>query len=182
MTHSPSSTTIPAYTVVPLRFTTGSLSPVSDAWFTMTSPPRTTPSTGITPPICTVTVSPSRTWETGSKCSSPSSPRTQARSTLRLIVRASESTLRLCVHSSSSSPTSSRNMTEPAVPKSPRAMDMPMLSASSISTFILPRRSQCSPWRINGAACQRQRAIFSGLGKSRELTALRMHMLTSFSS
>jgi len=38
---SPSSTTVPAYTKPPPDFLTGTDSPVSDAWFTIASPPVT---------------------------------------------------------------------------------------------------------------------------------------------
>ena len=55
----PSSTTVPANTVMPSRFATGSGSPVIDDSFTVASPDTTTPSTGITLPVCTLMLSPS---------------------------------------------------------------------------------------------------------------------------
>ena len=140
-THSPSSTTVPAYTVEPGRRATGMDSPVRDAWLTMTSPSSITLSSGIMPPICTAMRSPGRTLLRGS-CTSPSSVLTQTRSMFRDMLRARSSTDFLWVHSSSSSPSPSRNITEPAVPKSPRAMEMPTDRPSSSSTCSCRRHRQ----------------------------------------
>ena len=61
----PSSTTVPANTVIPSRLATGRGSPVIDASFTVASPDTTTPSTGITLPVCTLILSPSESSEIG---------------------------------------------------------------------------------------------------------------------
>ena len=125
--------TVPAKTFAPGRLMTGTDSPVSEAWLTATSPETISPSNGITLPVRTTMRSPEAICDSGTETSVPSFW-SHTRLTPSDMVRARSSTDFLCVHSSSSSPSWSRNMTEPAVPKSRRAMDTPMDRASSTST------------------------------------------------
>ena len=122
-THSPSSTTVPAYTAPPGVLATGTDSPVREAWLTVTSPSATTPSRGMTPPARASTRSPGFTWPMGTS-TSPASVFSHTRSTWRDRLSARSATDFFRVQSSSSSPISSRNMTIPAVPKSRRQAEM----------------------------------------------------------
>ena len=119
-------------------------SPVSDAWLTITSPSSMVLSKGIRPPMRTAMRSPVLTWFKGTR-TSPDGVLSQTRSMFRDIQRARSSTDFLCVHSSSSSPSSSRNITEPAVAKSRRTMEIPMDSPSSSSTRSFPRSRHRTP-------------------------------------
>ena len=85
--------------------------------------------------------------------------RSQTRSTFSDMHRARSATDFFLVHSSSSSPTSSRNMTIPAVPKSLLQAEMEIDRASSSSTLMRRRSRQRSPLRTKGIMCQRMRAI-----------------------
>ena len=133
MVISPSSRAVPAYTYMPFSFFTGRDSPVMDAWLIMASPDSTTPSRGITVPTCTTTRSPSFMDERGTS-TSESAVFCHTLLILRDMLRARSPTDFLWVHSSKSSPTPRRNMTEPAVSKSRRSRDTPMAVASSTST------------------------------------------------
>ena len=139
------------------------------------------PSIGMIPPARTTTASPGWIWDTGTSVS-PCPVRIQTRSTCNDIHRARSSTDFFRVHSSSSSPTSSRNITMPAVPKSPRQAEMEMDRASSSSTFMRRRNRQPSPLRTKGSMCQRMRAIRRGAGRNSALAALQRTFPTSFSS
>ena len=146
MVSAPSSSTVPAYTAEPGPFFTGTLSPVSDAWFTMASPSATTPSSGIMAPTSIRMQAPCCTLRTGIS-TSPCGVFTHTFSTFRAMLLARSATERLCVHSSISSPMPSRNITEEAVEKSRRASDTVMAAASSTGTSSLPRRRQRRPAR-----------------------------------
>ena len=148
---------------------------------TVTSPSRTRPSTGMIPPTRTTTASPGWIWDTGTS-TSPWAVRSQTRSTFKDIHRARSATDFFRVHSSSSSPTSSRNMTVPAVSKSPRNAEMEMDRASSSSTLTRRRSRQRSPLRTKGIMCQSMRAIRNGGGRNRVQAALHTTFATSFSS
>ena len=160
---------------------TGKDSPVKGAWLTITSPSVTMPSTGMTPPIRTTIRSPGRIWDTGVN-TSPAGVLNQTRSTFRDIHCAKSCTDFFLVHSSRSSPSSSRNITEPAVAKSRRIMEREIETASSSSTFILPCFKQRSPLRRKGTACHSTRAIRRGAGKNSVLTSFNAAFPTSFSS
>ena len=128
-----------------------------------------------------MTASPGWTWETGTS-TSPCSVRSQTRSILSDIQRARSSIDFFRVHSSSSSPTSSRNITAPAVPKSPRQAEIEIDRASSRSTFILRRNRQRNPRLTKGTICQRIRAILKGGGKNSVQAAFSIILPTNFSS
>ena len=144
---SPSSRTVPAYTYPPSVFLTGLDSPVSVAWLTMPSPLTTSPSNGMTLPIWTTMRSFCSTLDAGISTSVPSL-RSQTLSMLSDMLLARSSTDFLCVHSSSSSPISSRNITEPAVAKSPRNTDTPIAVPSRTGTSILPLHNVLMPFHI----------------------------------
>ena len=144
MTASPSSTTVPAYTEFPSTFLTGTDSPVREAWFTIASPSAIKPSNGTTFPICTTTISPAWILSASTNTSVPSL-RSHTLPVFRDMVRARSSTDFLWVHSSSSSPIPSRNITEPAVEKSPRKMETPIAVASRTGTSILRFQSVLTP-------------------------------------
>ena len=148
---------------------------------TVISPSSTRPSKGMMPPARTITASPGWTREMGTS-TSPCAVRSQTRSTLRDMERARSSTDFFRVHSSSSSPTSSRNITIPAVLKSLRQAEIEMDSASRSSTLMVRCRRQRSPRPIKGIICQRIRAIRKGGGRNRVLAALQRILPTSFSS
>ena len=111
----------------------------------MASPSSTAPSKGITFPMWITTRSSSRICdaETRSSCS-PIFCHTLL--TFRDMVRARSSTDFLCVHSSRSSPTPSRNMTEEAVSISPRNTETPIAAASRTGTSIFPFTSVSTPF------------------------------------
>ena len=135
----------------------------------------------MTPPARTTTASPGRICETGTR-TSPCPVRTHTRSTLSDIQRARSATDFFRVHSSSSSPTSNKNITIPAVPKSFRQTEMETDRASSSSTFICLWRRQPSPRFTNGIICHRIRAIRRGDGRNSVLAALYRIFPASFSS
>ena len=148
---------------------------------TVTSPSSTSPSTGTMPPARTTTASPGWIWDTGTS-TSPWAVRSQTRSTFSDMHRARSATDFFLVHSSSSSPTSSRNMTIPAVPKSLLQAEMEIDRASSSSTLMRRRSRQRSPRRTKGIMCQSMRAIRNGGGRNRVQAALHTTLVTSFSS
>ena len=141
---SPSSMAVPAYTYMPSSFFTGTDSPVRLAWFTMASPDTTTPSSGITFPICTVTISFSRILERGTSTSVPSTF-CHTLVILRDILLARSPSDFLWVHSSKSSPIPKRNITEPAVSKSLLTMETIIAVASRTSTSKAPFNRQRIP-------------------------------------
>ena len=142
---SPSSTTVPAYAVLSSVLRIGTDSPVKDAWLTIASPFVTTPSNGMTLPICTTISSPASIWVVGTKTSCPSLT-IHTLLTFKDIVLARSSTDFLWVHSSSSSPMPSMNMIEPAVLKSLLKSDTPIAVASNTGTSIFPAASVLSPF------------------------------------
>ena len=81
---------------------------------TQASPERTLPSRGITLPVWTQMVSPAFTWVMGTS-TSVSDLFSHTRSTFKDIQRARSPRDFFRVHSSSSSPSRSKNMTEAAV-------------------------------------------------------------------
>ena len=119
----------------------------------MASPSITVPSSGIMLPERTTISSPGWTFVSGSSTSVPWL-RTQTLSTFSAMLRARSSRLFLRVHSSSREPRFSRNMTEPAVLKSPRSTETPMLSASSTSTSSLRWNRHLAPFHTK--AMERQ--------------------------
>ena len=147
----------------------------------MASPSVTFPSSGIIPPVATLIVSPARTSLTGTS-TSPSAVCSQTLSTFSAMLRARSATDFLCVHSSSVSPTPSRNMMEPAVAKSPRSIDTAMAVASSTGTCIRPRIRQPRPAFMYRRERSSVIAVRSGTGRRSLLTQRRMTELTSFSS
>ena len=147
----------------------------------MISPHSIVPSSGTTFPICTATQSPLCTRLTGTS-TSPSGVLSQTRSMLSDMHRARSSTDFLCVHSSKSSPSPSRNITEPAVPKSPRSMEIPIESASSSSTCSFRRHRQRRPLSRYGTLRATVKAMRSGAGKNTDRTSRNTAMLTSLSS
>ena len=149
----PSSITVPAYTDAPSAFLTAVASPVSDAWLTSASPSATTPSNGMTLPICTTTCSPVSISSTDTRTSVPSTFfHAFVTCKDRLLARLSIDFL--CVHSSSSSPKPSRNMIEPAVSVSFLKTDTAIAVASSTGTSIFPFRSVFTPSFIYFSDCQ----------------------------
>ena len=178
--HSPSSTTVPAYTALPGRLATGTDSPVRDAWLMVASPWATTPSRGMTPPARTTTWSPGLIWPMGVS-TSPAGVFSHTRSTWRDRLSAKSATDFFRVQSSSNSPISSRNMTVPAVPKSRRKAEIPMERASSNSTLIRRRPRHRSPLERKGIMCQTTRAMRRGVGKNSVETPFISTLPTSFS-
>ena len=104
---------------------------------TIASPPQTTPSKGITLPIWTRILSPTFTSAMLIFTSSPPSVTSHTFVVCKDMLRARSSTDFLWVHSSNSSPISSKNIMEPAVVKSLRSTDTPIAVASSTGTSIL---------------------------------------------
>ena len=143
--HSPSSTTVPAYTYPPYSLCTGRLSPVIDAWFTVISPEITLPSRGIILPVLTMNSSPICIWLTGTSTSLPSAVFFHTLSTLRDMAPARSATDFLRVQSSIISPILRRNIMDEAVPKSPLMRDTAIAVASSTGTSILLSARHLSP-------------------------------------
>ena len=147
----------------PTVFRIGMDSPVMEAWFTIASPAESFPSSGIIFPVRTTISDPVFTSLIGRRSSCPFTT-TQTLSTFKDMVRARSSTDFLCVHSSSVSPIESRNMTEEAVPKSPRSIELVIATASRSGTSIFPRRRQPMPRRRKGTDLMSESAILRGAG------------------
>ena len=179
--HSPSSSTVPAYTVAPGPFALGTGSPVRDASFMLTSPSSMVPSKGIMPPMRTTIRSSSLIFPMGTS-TSPSSVQSHTLSIFKDMLLARSLADFLWVHSSKSSPSLNRNITDPAVLWSPLMMEMPMESPSSISTCIFRLNTHLRPLITYGTALRVCHAAFTAGGKTTALTALMATMFTSFSS
>ena len=147
---------------------------------TMASPDSTIPSTGITLPIWTATRSPTRILEIGTKVSVPSS-HCQTFSIFKDILPARSLTDFLWVHSSRISPIPSRNVTELAVPKSRRSMEIPMAAASRTSTASFPLKAHLAPRNRNGTAVQAVWAARTGKGRNSRVNSFTKIFPTSFS-
>ena len=146
----------------------------------MTSPSAKIPSIGIMLPVRITILSPGRISDTAVRISD-SGVFSHTRSTFRAIQRARSSIDFFLVHSSNSSPSSSRNMTVPAVPKSLRNTEIPMDNASSTSTFSFPLQRQWIPLFKKGSICHTIRAICNGFGKKSIDAAFSTTFPTSFS-
>ena len=182
MTHSPSSTAVPAYTSAPTPLRTASGSPVMLAWLTIASPSATSPSKGMRPPVRTTTRSSTLMSAMGQSTSAPSAVRHHTCSMGSAIERARSSTVFLCVQSSSSSPTPSMKTMEEAVSQSPRTSETITAAASSTGTSSLPRTSVRSPSFSTRHEWTQAVSIRSGAGRKMRRAARAMHMPTSLSS
>ena len=88
----------------------------------------------------------------------------------------------LWVHSSRISPKCSMNITEPAVAKSPRAMDTVTAVASSTATDSLPCHSAESPSRMYFTERSSASAVVMGAGRNSLEMHRRMTAIASLSS
>ena len=132
--------------------------------------------------VRTITRSPFCICETGTSSSCPSAVCIQTCSTPSDIVLARSSTDFLCVHSSRISPIFSRNMTLPAVLKSPRSIETVIAAASSTSTSSLPCSRHCSPLRRYFSALRNETSRRNGSGRMNLCSTRRMIADSSFSS
>ncbi len=137
----------------------------------MASPSTTRPSSGIMPPVRITIRSPGFTSVIFVSTSVPFTC-CQTLSTRRLMAEARSATDFLWVHSSRISPKCSMNMTEPAVAKSPRAMDTVTAVASSTATDSLPCHSAESPSQMYFTERNTASAVMIGAGRN----SLEMHL------
>ena len=147
----------------------------------MASPSTTRPSSGIMPPVRITIRSPGFTSVIFVSTSAPFTC-CQTLSTRRLMAEARSATDFLWVHSSRISPRCSMNITEPAVAKSPRAMDTVTAVASSTATDSLPCHSAESPSRMYFTERKREMAVVTGTGRNRREMHRRMMAIASLSS
>ena len=110
----------------------------------------TLPSTAMTFPVLTITISPALIVFASTRISVPSSALVHTFSTLRAMALAKSLIDLRCVQSSIISPTPSINIMLPAVEKSPLSIETVMLVASSTDTSSLPCISDFNPFTING--------------------------------
>ena len=147
----------------------------------MASPSTTRPSSGIMPPVRITIRSPGFTSVIFVSTSAPFTC-CQTLSTRRLMAEARSATDFLWVHSSRISPRCSMNITEPAVAKSPRAMDTVTAVASSTATDSLPCHSAESPSRMYFTERSSASAVVMGAGRNSLETHRRMTATASLSS
>ena len=146
----------------------------------MASPSATMPSKGTMLPTWTVTKSPSRIRDRGTNTSAPSIF-CQTLPMFRDMLLARSSTDFFLVHSSRSPPIPKRNMIEPAVFTSLRAMDTVMAVASRTSTSSLPFARHRIPFQRYGTAWTAVYRAFRGLGKNVLVNAFTSTLRISFS-
>ena len=147
----------------------------------MASPSTTRPSSGIIPPVRITIRSPGFTSVIFVSTSAPFTC-CQTLSTRRLIAEARSATDFLWVHSSRISPKCSMNITEPAVAKSPRAMDTVTAVASSTATESCPRSSAEIPSRMYFTERNSASAVVMGAGRNSLEMHRRMTAIASLSS
>ena len=150
-------------------------------WFTMASPSDTRPSRGITLPVRMTMRSPARTASMGVSTSAPPVC-SQTWSTCRDMAPARSATDFLWVHSSRISPSRSMNITDPAVAKSPRAMDTVTAVASSTATDRRPCHRAESPSRMYFTDRMTASAVVTGAGRNSREMIRRATVMVSLSS